>query len=505
MHDRSRSALAYEDREPQSAGLAGPGDRVSVSLEAVRRAQERWQSTPIRARLPIIRRARHLVAERGLALAASAVGGNACATRLAEKLVAEVLPLADACLFLERVAVGLLRPRRLGRPGRPAWLFGVETEVRREPFGVVLVVGPSNYPLLLPGVQAIQALAAGNAVVWKPGDGGSLSAEALRAVLVEAGLDPDLVYRLPESTTAGLGAIEGGVDRVVLTGSAETGRAVLAELAPRLVPATMELAGSDAVFVRPEADLDLVARALAFGLRFNAGASCIGPRRVFIDRDRAGDLERRLSTILRREETIPIPQATFASITEAISDGARLVSGWLADDGILGPVVLGDTRPDMPIFQRETFAPVLAVSPVADEDEALRAAGTCPFALGAAVFGDPAEARRLAGRIVAGVVVINDLIVPTADPRVPFGGRGRSGFGVTRGAEGLLEMTTVKVVATRRGRFRPHYEPTDAHDAELYRDYISAAHGATIGSRLAAGWRLVRNLHRWNTIHRARG
>lgn len=289
---------------------------------------------------------------------------------------------------------------------------------------------------------------------------------------------------------------------MVLTGSAETGRAVLADLAPRLVPATVELSGCDAVFVRAEADLDLVARALAFGLRLNGGATCIGPRRVFVPRERAEELEHRLAALLRREATdaVPLPppplvgQDASARIDEALDAGARLVMCLLRDDGYAGPVVVADARPDMRLARSATFAPVLALVSVEDDDEALRAADSCPFALGAAIFGDPIEARRLAGRIKAGAVVINDLIVPTADPRLPFGGRRRSGFGVTRGAEGLLEMTAIKVVATRRGRFRPHYDPPVETDAELFRAYLAAAHGATIGRRLAAASSLLKRL-----------
>ena len=190
--------------------------------------------------------------------------------RVLEGIAAEVLPLADACRFLERNAARLLAPQRLGRRGRPSWLFGLDAEVRREPLGVVLVIAPNNYPLLLPGVPALQALAAGNAVLVKPAPGCSRPVVALGEMLAEAGLPAALFQVLGEDVAEATAAIEGGVDHVVLTGSAATGRSVLAALAPRLTPATLELSGNDAVFVLPGADLDMVADALAFGLRFNA-------------------------------------------------------------------------------------------------------------------------------------------------------------------------------------------------------------------------------------------
>ena len=133
----------------------------------------------------------------------------------------------------------------------------------------------------------------------------------------------------------------------------------------------------------------------------------------------------------------------------------------------------------------------------------MQRANASPYGLGASVFGGASEARVVAGRLKAGVVTVNDLIVPTADPRLPFGGRGLSGFGVTRGAEGLLEMTAPKAVAVRRlpgvltRRFaRPHrhFEPNLPEDEALFQAWLAVAHGGSLGSRLAAVPGLVRAL-----------
>ncbi len=172
---------------------------------------------------------------------------------VADTLVSEVLPLAEACRFLEREARWILAPQRLSTHARPFWLRRVTAETRREPLGVVLIIAPANYPLFLPGVQALQALAAGNAVLWKPAAGGMAAAEALRDVLVGCGLDPALLQLLDESPQAAADAIAAGVDKVFLTGSAATGTAVLSQLAAHRTPAVMELSGCDAVFVLPGA------------------------------------------------------------------------------------------------------------------------------------------------------------------------------------------------------------------------------------------------------------
>ncbi|WP_377807344.1 aldehyde dehydrogenase family protein [Azospirillum sp. A29] len=156
----------------------------------------------------------------------------------------------------------------------------------------------------------------------------------------------------------------------------------------------------------------------------------------------------------------------------------------------MSPLILADARPDMALLRAEIFAPLLSLVPVRDMGEALTVAAGSPYALGASVFGPEAQARELAGRIDAGTVTINDLIVPSADPRLPFGGRHASGWGVTRGAEGLLEMTQVKTVSVRKGRLRPHFDQPRAGDEALMLAALRLFHGGP-GTRGRALRRLV--------------
>lgn len=473
-----------KDREATSSGPV-------LALTAARAAQTGWAVTPVADRLAVVARLRRRIAERAEALVAALA--DRPGRTPAESLAAEILPLADACRFLEREAAALLRPRRLGSRGRPGWLFGVKAEVRREPFGTMLVIAPSNYPLLLAGVQAMQALAAGNAVLVKPAPGCAEPMVLIGRWLAEAGLPEGVFAVLGDSPAEAEAVIDAGVEKVVLTGSAETGRRVMARLADRLIPATMELSGNDAVFVLPGADPGFVAGALAFGLRFNGSATCIAPRRVFVTRDRAAELERALAGRIAGLPATPVPLPVRARLArlveEALGLGGRLAGPAPAvDSPELAPVVVADARPDMALLSEDVFAPVLALIPVSDMEEALRLAAASPYALGASIFGPEAEARALALRVDAGSVTVNDLIAPTADPRLPFGGRRRSGWGVTRGAEGLLEMTQVKTVTVSPGRFRPHHAPLRDRDAALLLAWLRLAHGglAQGGGRAAA-------------------
>jgi aldehyde dehydrogenase (NAD+) len=146
----------------------------------------------------------------------------------------------------------------------------------------------------------------------------------------------------------------------------------------------------------------------------------------------------------------------------------------------------------MAIAQTDIFAPVLCIFDVPDTDAAIAAHATCPYALTAAVFGPEPEARKLASRLPVGTVLINDLIVATADPRVSFGGRKSSGFGVTRGREGLLEMTTLKTIVVQRSRDQRAYRPSTPAHQPFFAAYIQAVHGGPWRTRWQGLRRLLR-------------
>ncbi len=490
-------------------GDAALSAMVARTMTSARMAQARWLRTPVVRRLKLVRRLRQLIAENAAQLAEASAAARQ--RPVLESLTAEVLPLAEACRFLERHAEKILDTQRLGNHGRPLWLTGVRSEIHRAPFGVVLIIGPGNYPLLLPGVQLIQALVAGNAVLLKPGSGGTAAAQALVELMVRAGFDPQLVSVLPESVEAVRAAIGARPDKVLFTGSAATGEKILAQLAPHLIPATMELSGSDAVIIRADADLDLAVKALAFGLTLNNGATCLSPKRVFVHRSVATELEGRLANVFRssRREEAPfnfrfpisdfrfIGQSLLTSATtntlrplleEALVQGAHFIAGEIRDDGtITAPIILASVSPPARLLREDLFAPVLAIVTVTDDHEAILCVNDCQLALGASVFSrDEAAARSVGSQIHAGVVTINDLILPTADARLPFGGRGRSGFGVTRGAEGLLELTTPKVVTVSRSKFRLAFDPPHAGDQQLFEAYLQFTHGHGLKSRWAA-------------------
>lgn len=468
---------------------------ISGMISAARRVQSRWAAQTTDYRLAILRKLRSFMVANATALAESTA--RLRDRPVAESLASEVIPLVEACRFLERNTARILAPRRLSSWTCPLWLAGVRTEIRREPYGVVVVIGPGNYPLLLPGVQTLQALAAGNAVLVKPAPGCSEPVRRLMDLMIEAGLDRSLAALLPDTTESAQAALVGDIDKVLFTGAAHTGQKILEQLAPQLTPATLELSGCDAVIIRNDADLDLAVRALVFGLRLNGSQTCIAPRRVFVARRVATEMEGRLARAVKamNGQTAwpkkPVPEKLKSLLSEALDRGAHYVAGgerqW--------PMVLAAVPSNARLLREDFFAPVLSLVTVEDDHEAAASANDCPYALGASIFTrNEAAGRSLAARLKVGVVTINDLIIPTAAAHIPFGGRRRSGFGVTRGEEGLLELTVPKVVTITRNRFRPAFEEPRAGDEHLFSAYLQLSHASTWKNRLGGLFQILRRI-----------
>lgn len=493
---------------------------IETACQTARVAQVAWSAWRLKDRLKLLRRLRLAIAGNPRALA-NTVNRH----EMTETLAAEVLPLLDACRFLECEAPRVLKERVIGRRGRPMWLWGNSVVLRPEPLGLVLVIGPSNYPLMLPGIQVLQAIAAGNGVLIKPARDGSACIQQFVSMAKSVGLPDGVVQILPVEPEAATLAIRKGVDKVFLTGSATTGKVVSHELAESTTPCVMELSGCDAVFVLENADLNLVSDCLLLGLTFNHSQTCMAPRRVFVRHGQADELLRLLKMKLEnrlrptskqsdqqqalngnsdsarpagiRFPILPMRRDRLREqlIAAAVQEGAELVVGSITEGSSQNPTgiaILDRVKSHMSITQKDLFAPILSFIRVESEEEALKENANCNLALSATIFGSGAQCQELARRIPVGCVVINDMIVPTADPRVPFGGRLMSGHGKTRGREGLQEMTHLKAIVASRSWFKPHlHQPTDA-DSHVLEQLIRLEHSASPLQSLKAMPEMVR-------------
>ncbi|MCZ2342283.1 MAG: aldehyde dehydrogenase family protein [Bacteroidales bacterium] len=454
-----------------------------------RQAQQTWMTQPIRERLRVIREFRHLLVEQADRLTAAVEADVARVP--AEVIATDLLPSAAAAQFLVHRAAQILRPQRLGRP---AWLWDCRDTVHRRPHGLVGLIGTWNYPVFLNVVPLMQALTAGNGVLWKPSELTPRTAETIHEMLMRSGLPTDLVLPLPATREAGPQLAEADVDLIHFTGSDAVGRRLAARLGERLVPSILELSGVDAVFVLADADARMAARAVAYGVLLNAGQTCLAPRRVFVARSVFAAFLSELRPLIAQAlpATVRLPaQAEHARqlIADAGEHGAELIRSETAPTTAetVAPTVVLNATPTMRLWREAAFAPLVGVALFDTLDQAVEWHADCPFGLAASVFtasGIPAQ--KLAEQLRVGSVVVNDVIVPTANPATPFGGRGASGWGATQGAEGLLAMTVPQVIAVRAGRFRPHVDAALSHDPAVHdvtRGSLRFGHGRTWGER----------------------
>lgn len=471
----------------------------SANVAAVRSALRLgWQEMPISARCRLVGGARHHIVDIMDALVSEVASPQR--KRPSETLGAELVPLCDALAFLQKRGARILKTRQVGFKDRPLWMWGVRSQVQRVPRGVVLVIGTWNYPLLLAGVQVAQALAAGNGVIWKPAAGCERSTELLAESFWKAGVPRDCLRVTGSETEHAVATMRQGVDLIVLTGAAETGRKVMRQASETLTPVLLELSGCDAMVVLPGADLDLVINALRFAITLNSGATCIGPRRLMVHQSVAEELSDRTKTLLDGCESYAVHPAARPGVVAAIESaeqaGANSMRGnadlsRIEQTGEMEPLVLDNANADMEAMNADLFAPISGFMIFHDAVEPVQWVNQCPYGLSASVFGPNLAALQLAQQLEVGSVVINDLIAPTADPRLPFGGRRQSGFGATRGVEGLIEMTVPKVVIERRSGPAVHLRPPNPSDPQILGGVLAWQHAASLRKRLAGLRRLV--------------
>ncbi|MFF8865362.1 aldehyde dehydrogenase family protein [Streptomyces sp. NPDC015139] len=343
--------------------------------------------------------------------------------------------------------------RVLARRRVPSGLLMVNqlATVEYRPYGVIGVIGPWNYPVHTPLGSIAYALAAGNTVVFKPSEYTPAIGRWLVDTFAEAVPGRSVLQLTTGDGGTGAALCTSGVDKVAFTGSPGTGARVLAACAPTLTPVLLELGGKDALVVAEDAHVPAAVEAALWGGCSNAGQSCAGIERVYVA-DPVYDefltlLARRAREVRARTDFGPITmpgqlEVIRRHIEDALSRGGRAVVGGpesVAPPYVTGPVILADVPEDSAAVREETFGPVLVVNRVMDAAEGVERANDSAYGLGAAVFARR-RAGELADRLNAGMVSVNDVLTFPAVPALPFGGRGKSGYGRVHGADGLREF-----------------------------------------------------------------
>ena len=438
---------------------ASEGD-VETAVARAKSAQAAWAELGLRRRIGMLREFQQKLHTKKSEIAEAIT--REAGKPLAEALVTEVLVVLDAARFLIDNAWGLLRDEpvphgNLATKLKSGWLV-------REPHGVIGIISPWNYPFSIPATETLAALVAGNAVVLKPSELTPLVALELASLLHAAGVPEDVFQVVVGEGPVGAALLRSPIDKLVFTGSVTTGKRIAAAAAERLLPVVLELGGKDPMLVLDDADVDVASSAAVWGAFVNAGQACLSVERCYVHRSlyepflkACAEKTKKLNVGHgedRETDVGPMIDERQLAIVESQVEDAKargasvLVGGTRFPElgkNFYRPTVLAGATQGMRIMREETFGPVLPVMAFDNDDEAVRLANDSEYGLAASVWTrDSRRGERLARRIHAGTVMVNDVISCFGISEAPHGGVKASGVGRTHGRFGLEEMVRVK-------------------------------------------------------------
>jgi acyl-CoA reductase-like NAD-dependent aldehyde dehydrogenase len=443
-----------------------PPARLLEIVARARAAQALWSRTPIASRAAQLKILRERILSSRDALAGAIVQESG--KPRAEALFADIFVALDTAQYFAANAERMLQPESV--PHHNLAAKAKTGTLTYEPLGVIGIISSWNYPLAIPVSQIIPAIVAGNAVVCKSSDFTPHCGALIESLFASAGFPENLVTVVQGGAEVGQALIEAACDKILFTGSVETGRRVAEGCAQRLIPTVLELGGKDAMIVLADANLDIAASGAVWGSYTNCGQVCLSVERIFVEQSvsksfaalcvektkklRLGpgsDPATDVGPLIRPQHVLRMA----ALIDDAVQRGARVLCGGQPRPDLgtnfFEPTVIVDVDSSVRLFQEEAFGPILAIQTVANSEEAILRANDSPFALSASVWTrDATRGKALAAQLRVGAVMINDAISYFAIAEAPHGGGGRSGWGRTHGKPGLLEMVRTKYIDVDR-------------------------------------------------------
>ncbi|HWP58717.1 MAG TPA: succinic semialdehyde dehydrogenase [Candidatus Acidoferrales bacterium] len=434
---------------------------VARAVERARAAQAEWQSWSFDKRSRVFYRLRDLVLDHSERMAEIVMAETG--KPRAEVYGNELFYVCDALGFWARRAPKYLKAEKI----RPHLFKTKKVLSLYEPIGVIGIISPWNFPLVLGFGEAIPALMAGNAVVVKPSELTPLSVLFMAGLMPQAGFPGDLFQVVVGPAGTGEHLVD-HADMIAFTGSVETGKRVLQRAAARLVPVSLELGGKDPMIVLKDANLERAANACVWGALMNSGQVCTSIERVYVEEPVHDEFVRRvLEKVQKLRQAPPEQDAELGSMTsaeqvkkveaqvaEAIRAGASVLTGGRRQDRaglFFEPTVLVGVHHGMSVMKEETFGPVIPIMKVKDAAEAVRLANDSRYGLDGSVFTrDGKKAMALAKQIHAGSVCINDGLINFVVLNAPMGGRRESGLGRRHGAEGIRKYCHQKTIVIDR-------------------------------------------------------
>src|ERR1051325_2244325 len=448
-NDARREVISYDPATGEEVGraLLCSAEDVSRAVARAREAQKAWAARSFRERASVVMRARAIVLAEMEEIAA--LVSRESGKPPVEAVSMEIVPTLDLMQFFARNTARMLKDERISI-GLYNFL-GRTSLIEYRPLGVVGVISPWEFPWATPLDEVVMALMAGNAVVVKPSELTPLVGLKIADVFERAGLPEGVLEGVTGDGSTGAALVEAGVDKVMFTGSVSTGRRVAEAAARRLIPVVLELGGKDPMIVFEDADLGAAVEAAVWGAFANSGQACASVERCYVHERVAEEFTSRVVEKVRtlRQGADIEGGADIGAmsserqlrtveehVSEALARGARALTGGrrFNDERVRGhfhePTVLTGVDHTMAVMREETFGPVLPVMTFKTEDEALALANDSVFGLTASVWTrNIARGRRLAERLEAGTVMVNEVLYTHGIAQTPWGGVKQSGLG----------------------------------------------------------------------------
>jgi succinate-semialdehyde dehydrogenase/glutarate-semialdehyde dehydrogenase len=446
-------------------------EEVARAVGRAREAQRAWAGRSFRDRGRVIMKARRIILKEmeEIALLISRETGKP----ISEAISMELATTLDLMQYFARKTASLLSPRRVS-VGQ-YWSMGRSSYEIYKPLGVVGIISPWNFPWATPLDEIVMALMAGNAVVVKPSELTPLTGLKIKEVLDRAGLADGLLEVATGDGSTGAALVGAGVDKIIFTGSVATGKRVAEAAAKYLTPVVLELGGKDPMIVLDDANVENAARGAVWGAFANSGQACASVERCYVHESIAERFiaavvteTKRLRQAIGTDETADVGSMSSERqlrivqrhVDEAIDRGAIALTGGdrvpNSPAPFYEPTVLTNVNHDMDVMREETFGPVLPIMTFKTDEEAVRFANDSVFGLTASVWTtNISRGRRLAARIDAGTVMVNEVVYTHGIAQTPWGGVKQSGFGRTHGRPGLLELVNTQHIHVNRLSFMP--------------------------------------------------
>lgn len=446
-------------------------EEVKEAVEKSREVFEIWRKTPFAERKRIVMRAREVILAEMDEIAR--LISDEMGKPIAEALSTEISPVLDLMQYFAKNAEKLLRPekRGIGLLG----LMGRSSKIIYKPVGVVGIIPAWNFPFSIPVGEVVMALMAGNTVVLKPSELTPLTGEKIGEIFEIAQLPKNVLQIVSGDGKTGAALVDSGVNKIMFTGSVATGKKIAEAAAKHLTSVVLELGGKDPMVVFADANLEKASSAAVWGAFTNSGQACSSVERLYVEEKIADkftkmvvEKTKNLRQGLGKDAETDIGSMSSENQTKIVEDhveefrksGAKILTGGKRNENFGGvffePTVISGAKNKMRPMREETFGPTLPIATFKTEDEAINLANDTDFGLTASVWtGNLEKGKRVAEKILAGTVTVNEVLYTHGIGQTPWGGFKNSGYGRTHGKEGLMELVAVQHIHVNRFLFTP--------------------------------------------------